>query len=132
MALFPAELAKQGAQRGQSEADAALLSRTCRSSASSATTTSGPTSRRAALLANCASLVIPRERPLVALQSGAPDGPAASRPRARARRKQGVRADREDDARAGGVARPAGGEYEGFTQHAEKTRIHRIARYSAH
>ena len=24
------------------------------------------------------------------------------------------------------------GEYEGFTQHAEKTRIHRIARYSAH
>ena len=53
MALFPAELAKQGAQRGQPEADAALLSRTCRSSASSATTTSGPTSRRAALLARC-------------------------------------------------------------------------------
>ena len=51
MALFPAELAKRGAQRGQSKADAALLSRTCRSSASSATTTGGPTSQRAALLA---------------------------------------------------------------------------------
>ena len=58
MALLPAELAKQGAQRGQSEADAALLSRTCRSSASSATTTSGPTSRRAALLATSTSLAV--------------------------------------------------------------------------
>ena len=61
MALFPAELAKQGAQRGQSEADAALLSRTCRSSASSAATTSGPTSRRAALLATSRTL---RPRPV--------------------------------------------------------------------
>ncbi len=34
MALFPAELAKQGAQRGQFEADAAVLSRISTSSAS--------------------------------------------------------------------------------------------------
>ena len=61
MALFPAELAKQGAQRGQSEADAALLSRSCRSSASSATTTSGPTSRRPALPANTRQLAGERE-----------------------------------------------------------------------
>ena len=46
---LPPTRAKQGAQRGQSEADAALLSRICRSSASSATATSGPTSWRAAL-----------------------------------------------------------------------------------
>ncbi len=41
MVLFPAELAEQGGQRGQPEADAALLSEICRSSVSSATTTSG-------------------------------------------------------------------------------------------
>ena len=62
MALFPAELAKQGAQVVQSEADAALLSRICRSSASSATTTSGPTSRRAALLANTRCAASPASR----------------------------------------------------------------------
>ena len=59
-------------------------------------------------MANCASLAIPRERPL-----GFKAGPLTGlRRRVRVpapEEKQGVRADRDDDVRAEGVARPGGG-----------------------
>ena len=63
--VFPRMSAKQGAQRGQSEADPPLLPRNCRSSASSAARTSRSTIWRDALMATSASLAISAERPAI-------------------------------------------------------------------
>ena len=65
MALFPAESAKQGARRGQSQLDAALPWGETRGARSTVTRTIGPMTRRCPRLANWASLPIPADRPAI-------------------------------------------------------------------
>jgi hypothetical protein len=127
VALFPAELAKQGAQRGQSEADAAVLSRTCRSSASSATTTSGPTSRRASLLATSASLAISAERPAISECRSSTLAGAALLSVHAPERNQGSGLSGRDDGRPEGTAGLAAGDLQGPTLSGRHTRFAVVA-----
>ena len=68
--VFPHMTAKQGAQRGQSEACPPLLPRNCRSSATSAPRTSRSTRWRDALMANRRSEPISARRPVAQSKRG--------------------------------------------------------------
>jgi hypothetical protein len=81
-----------------------------------------PTRPPASLVAKLGSQPILAQRPLAEWKAGPWTAPRRGVRVPAPEEKQGVRADRDDDVRADGVARPAGGEYRGPIAVVAKTR----------